>query len=436
MLRMLIIADDLSGAADCAIAGTSTGMRAAVVLSEEGAELNAEVLSLDSDTRHLQPHLAANRVSGLMRRYSKNPNLLVYKKVDSTLRGNVGAELAAILKVRRDLSSKNRRVVALLAPAFPAGGRTTVSGRQFVHGNPLHESETWQHQGSSCFADIPSMLQAAGLRPALVTLDQVRSGIDTLQHAISDLSSDADVLVCDAETAEDLQTIATASCVLGSETIWAGSAGLAYHLPRAAGLSNLTASSIPERFAPGPALIVVGSMSSVSRRQVAALAEAQDVEVVSIPLQVLLAGALSEQWTEFSVRLGKTLQQGGDIAVVLESVDQLDHGKGRLLSSALAAMVSPFRDAVGSLVASGGETARAILERWSVASLRLIGELEPGLPFAVAEDRETALPVVTKAGAFGTSETLVRCLRYLNKLERITAGQNASFKGSRQPCDQ
>jgi D-threonate/D-erythronate kinase len=431
MLRMLIIADDLSGAADCAIACTSTGMRAAVALSEEGAELSAEVLSVDSDTRHLQSHLAADRVSGLMRRYSKNPNLLVYKKVDSTLRGNVGAELAAILKVRRDLSSARRRVIALLAPAFPAGGRTTVSGCQLVHGNPLHESETWQHQRSSCFTDIPSMLQAAGLRPALVTLDQVRSGTDALRHAISDLSSDADVLVCDAETDEDLHGIASASCVLGSETIWAGSAGLAYHLPRAMGLSNATASSIPERFARGPALIVMGSMSSVSHQQVAALVEAQAVEVVSIPPHVLLAGSISELWVEFSVKLGKTLQKDRDIAVVLGPVDQLDHSKGRLLSSALAAMVSPFRDAVGSLIASGGETARAILERWDVTSLRLIGELEPGLPFAVAEDRGTALPVVTKAGAFGTSQTLVRCLRYLNTLERSSAGQNASFKGSR-----
>jgi 4-hydroxythreonine-4-phosphate dehydrogenase len=94
-------------------------------------------------------------------------------------------------------------------------------------------------------------------------------------------------------------------------------------------------------------------------------------------------------------------------------------------------MVSPFRDTVGSLIATGGETARAILERWDITSLRLIGELEPGLPFAVAEDRGTALPVVTKAGAFGTSQTLVRCLRYLKTLERSSAGQNASFKGSR-----
>jgi D-threonate/D-erythronate kinase len=431
MLRMLIIADDLSGAADCAIACTNTGLRASVALSEENAELKAEVLSVDSNTRHLQAHLAADRVSGLMRRYSKSPNLLVYKKVDSTLRGNVGAELAAILKVRRDVSTTNRHVVALLAPAFPAGGRTTVNGRQFVHGNPLHESETWLHQRSSCFTDIPSMLRAAGLAPALVTLEQVRLGKDALQRAINNLSSDADVVVCDAETDEDLQTIVTASFVLGSETIWAGSAGLASHLPRAAGLSNATASSIPERFATGPALVVIGSMSNVSRQQIAALAEAQDVEVLSIPPHVLLAGSTSELWAEFSGKLDKRLQDGRDIAVVLESVDEFDHSKGRLLSSALASMVSPFRDTVGSLIASGGETARAILEHWGITFLRLIGELEPGLPFAVAEDRETALPVVTKAGALGNSQTLVRGLRYLNTLERSSAGQNAPFKGFR-----
>jgi 4-hydroxythreonine-4-phosphate dehydrogenase len=78
MLRMLILADDLSGAAACAIACTGTGMRAGVALKEEGTELNTEILSVDSDTRHLQPYQANDRVSGLMRRYSKNPNLLVY----------------------------------------------------------------------------------------------------------------------------------------------------------------------------------------------------------------------------------------------------------------------------------------------------------------------------------------------------------------------
>jgi uncharacterized protein YgbK (DUF1537 family) len=430
MLRMLIIADDLSGAADCAVACTRTGMTAAVALNDQGTHVGIDVLAVDSDTRHLEPHLAADRVSALMRRHGKQPNLLVYKKIDSTIRGNIGAELAAILKVRRDLGASNQRVVVLLAPAFPAGGRTTVDGCQFVHGKPLSQSETWQHQQSSCFRDIPSMLQAAGLQPALVTLDQVRSGTDALQHAIIHLSSDADALVCDAETDEDLQTIAIASCALGSEIIWAGSAGLAYHLPRAAGLSNAIASSIPERFATGPSLIVIGSISSVSRQQVAALTEAQQIENVSIPVHVLLAGSNSELWAEFSARVAKTLQQGGDIALVLESAGQLDHTKSRLLSSALAAMVSPFRDTVGSLVASGGETARAILERWGVASLRLIGELEPGLPLAVAEDQERSLTVVTKAGAFGNSQTLVRCLRYLNTLER-SAGKNPSFKGSR-----
>jgi uncharacterized protein YgbK (DUF1537 family) len=424
MLRMLILADDLSGAADCAIACTGTGMSAVVSLGDEAPNISGEVLALDSDSRHLEPHAAANRVTALVRRYAGQSKLLVYKKVDSTLRGNIGAEVAAILNARREHSLTQQRIVALLAPAFPAGGRTTVNGCQFVHGEPLHLSETWQHQQCSCLTDISSMVQAEGLRTALVKLDRVRAGDDSLRRTLSDLALNSDVLVCDAETDEDLKAIAVASSVLGSETIWVGSAGLAYHLPQAVGLSNTSSPPAPTDFAAGPALIVIGSMSTVSRRQAAALAEISNIEVLSILPSILLLQPESPAWTEYAEKISKALRSGRDLAIVLEQADKLDSSKGRLLSSALAAMVSPSKDTVGSLVASGGETARAILDRWGITSLRMLGELEPGLPFAIAEGHKRALPVVTKAGAFGNSQTLVRCLQHLKSLERSTAQQD------------
>jgi D-threonate/D-erythronate kinase len=424
MLRMLIIADDLSGAADCAIACTGTGMSAVVSLNDETSDISSEVLAVDSDSRHLEPHVAADRVAALMHCHAEQSNLLVYKKVDSTLRGNVGAEVASILQARREHSSTKRRIVALLAPAFPAGGRTTVNGCQLVHGEPLHMSETWQHQQLACLTDIPSMIQAESLRSALVELDRVRAGNDSLRRTLSDLALDSDVLVCDAETDEDLKAIAVASSVLGSETIWVGSAGLAYHLPRATGLSNTSSRPAPADFAAGPALIVIGSMSTVSRRQVAALAEASDIEVFSIPPHALLSQQESTAWVEYAEKISRVLRSGRDLAIILEPEDKLDSSKGRLLSSALATILSPFRDTVGSLVASGGETARAILDRWGITSLRMLGELEPGLPFAITEGHKRALPVVTKAGAFGNSQTLVRCLQHLKSLERSTAQQD------------
>ena len=81
-------------------------------------------------------------------------------------------------------------------------------------------------------------------------------------------------------------------------------------------------------------------------------------------------------------------------------------------------MLAPHAALVGALVATGGETARAILDGWGIASLFMLGELEPGLPFSFARIGGRPLPVLTKAGAFGSQETLVSCWRFFTSLMR------------------
>ncbi|HEY9125902.1 MAG TPA: four-carbon acid sugar kinase family protein, partial [Acidobacteriaceae bacterium] len=87
MRQLLIIADDLSGAADCANACMSAGLRAVVTFDESENALQSDVLSVDCDTRHLEPRQAAARVTEVMRSYVANhPDLLLIKKIDSSLR--------------------------------------------------------------------------------------------------------------------------------------------------------------------------------------------------------------------------------------------------------------------------------------------------------------------------------------------------------------
>ena len=425
MRRMLILADDLSGASDCATACIGAGLSAAVVLGDLEHDPGSDVLAVDCDTRHIEPAAAADQMVRLLQRYQGGREYLLFKKLDSTLRGNVAAELAAVLGVRRESSAAGSRVVAVMAPAFPFGGRTTVGGHQFVHGSPLHTSETWRRRisssGSSSPTHIPSLLTLSGLRPAHIALELVRSGENALRQAITGQATGADVadvLVCDAETDDDLRTIALASLVLGQETVWAGSAGLARHLPFAAGLSAASAPLHPRSFAAGPVLLVIGSMSSVSREQVEVLGRQSALAVLLIPPVVLLAGPQSPQWSDNVRRLRATLLAGSDVVVALEAMGPVDHSVGRLLSRALATMMASFADTVGALVASGGETARAILEVWGVTGLRMVGELEPGLPFAVTEGWRRALPVLTKAGAFGNAQSLVHCRQFLHTLDR------------------
>jgi uncharacterized protein YgbK (DUF1537 family) len=419
MRQLLIIADDLSGAADCANACMSSGLSATVTFEDSNHHLDSEVLSVDCDTRHLEPHEAAARVAQFMDAYASNvTDLLIFKKVDSTLRGNVGAELSAALRERRQVAHGNRRIVSVMAPAFPAGGRTTVDGHQRVHGKPLHETEMWIHNRLSGPAHIPTLLSRAGLKPSALGLELVRSGNAQLQDAMLRIAETADVLVCDVVTDDDLRAIAEASLVLGRQTLWAGSAGLAHHLPHVAGLTGEMAAPQPPEILEGPTLFVIGSMSSVSHVQSTRLATNTPVATIHISPRVLLAGAESPRWREIAARVAASLQAGRDTLVKLDGGEWIDPLERRYLTNALGAMFAPVGETVGALVASGGETARAILDGWGITSLQMVGEVEAGLPYSVARIGNRSLPVLTKAGAFGSPETLMRCWDFLNLLER------------------
>jgi D-threonate/D-erythronate kinase len=431
MARMLVIADDLTGAADCAVACASHGLRSMVVLGN-CRDADADVLAIDANTRAMQPEQAAAEIARLMRAHGCGPETLVYKKIDSTLRGNVAVELAAVLEARRALASSGARTVAVLAPAFPATGRTTINGRQLVSGLPLEETALWQYETMPARSHIGEMLGAAQLRSALVALDTIRCGGEALRGAMQKLSRDADVLVCDAETDEDLRAIAEASMTLGPDTIWAGSAGLAYPLPPAAGLARQPNAQPKTRsgepLAMGPTLFVVGTGSSVSREQVRVLESWSDTVVLRTAPRILLAEAPLPEWRAHRALLERALSAGRDVAIIPEA-EPLPEGQGPMLAAALAELVQPLAEAAGALVATGGETARAIFDAWGIAALRIVGEVEPGLPYSIAAGWRRPLPVLTKAGGFGRPETLLHCRQFLRALDRAGAAQPAFSKG-------
>jgi D-threonate/D-erythronate kinase len=419
MRRMVMIADDLSGAADCGIACANHGLPTVVLLDGAEGGSDVEVLAVDADTRWRDQQSAARVTARLVCQYASDDRCLFFKKLDSTLRGHVAAELAAALEVRR--SGAGGRVVAVMAPAFPANGRTTANGRQFIHGRPLEESEIWQREHLPARSHIPEMLAEARLNSAVVSTACVRSGVHSLQEAIRRLADEADVIVCDAETDEDLRAIATASMVLGPRTVWAGSAGLAYHLPLVAGFTQTAVSAPDVALADGPTLFVIGSLSGVSREQAAILAARGDVVTVNLSPHMLIEGAGSQQWKAHEQELGDAVEAGTDVMLLPDSNHRMTSEQGPLLCSALAKMAAHLAGRVGALVATGGESARAVLHGWGVNKLRLLGELETGLPVSVTEGWSRALPVLTKAGGFGTPQTLLRCHEFLRELDRNSA---------------
>jgi 4-hydroxythreonine-4-phosphate dehydrogenase len=431
MPRILILADDLSGAADCAAASAASGLSATVALDLSDLNHPSEILSVDCDTRHLDGAQAATRVAQVLRPYGSDHDLVLFKKIDSTLRGNIAAELAAMLAVRRAAAPPGQHVVAVMAPAFPAGGRTTVDGHQLLHGKALHESEIWRHQSWSGPTHIPSMLALENLRTVLLGLDIVRSGWKALGEAMVKSAISADVLVCDAETDADLRAITQASMTLGKQTIWAGSAGLATHLPQVTGHSGAISPAERVKLAEGPTLIVIGSISSVSRHQADVLEQESTADVLRMACSVLLAGPWSSQWSEYARDVATKLRLHHDVVVILEAREPIQSNNGRFLSEALGTLLEPHRNTVGAIVATGGETARAIFDHWQVKRLRMITEIEPGLPLSIASVGDRNLPVLTKAGAFGNGQTLNHCWKFLQVLDRSGAIVNPTPEGFR-----
>ncbi len=350
MPRVLILADDLTGAADSAAAFLGRARRVAVLLHLR-ARSQAEVVALDMDTRSRTERDARSIVKQAFAGRAARSARILFKKVDSTLRGHVAAELAAASR------ATGRRPV-LFAPAFPAQGRTVRDATLFLRGKRFS-------------GDLRGLLAGAGLPAALVDSAMVR-GRDLAGALRSALATGARALACDAATDADLDALARAGLALRPRPLFVGSAGLARALAR-----NLPAKrAAPRRISsPRPVIAVVGSASAVSVRQ---------------------AERLARDRSGFLVQMAWTREPGRrDIPAVRRL--------GRIVA----------RQAPGAhYVLTGGETARAVLAARGIRELRLLGEVEPGVPFGMARDGTL---VCTKAGGFGMPDTLVRCVAKLRR---------------------
>ncbi|WP_431857475.1 four-carbon acid sugar kinase family protein [Azospirillum sp.] len=410
MPDILILADDLSGAADCGITFASVGLDTVVLLDQRGALPDADALALDLDTRRLPAGPAAALAVDAVR-LLHTPGSPLYKKIDSTLRGNWAAETAAI---HTALVAGGEAPLAVVAPAFPATGRTTRQGRLLVEGTPLEETEIWRREGIPGVADLPALLRAAGLTVALADLALIRRGGEALRAALAGwLEEGVNALACDAESEEDLAALARATAAVRRRVFWVGSAGLARHLASALGLARESALPVPAMpTPPDPVLTIVGSLSCVARAQAKELAAQPGVRRLSIAPPVLRLGPGTAEWGHAEQDLREALGSGDDLLLTMETGDSPDIGadltEGHALAVALGRLVHEQAPRIGGLVVAGGETARAVLAALGINAIRLLGEVEPGVPLGLAEGART-LPVITKAGAFGSPDTLVRC---------------------------
>ena len=346
-VEWVIQADDLTGAADTAVGFAAAGLPTAVLPWPPAPPPDAAVIAFDTASRDLDPGAAADRAGRVAEWFAGHcdEQAWLYKKLDSTLRGNAAAELGAVEQALCAAGRCPSRVV--IAPAFPALGRTTVDGRQ-----------RW---------DVEAV-DVAGL------LGEPEDGR-------------VERVVVDARHSEDLDALAHTLETQPGRPLLVGSGGLA-----AAHAARRRAPSPPATAPPaaGPVLVVSGSRTPLAARQADALCRARPLDRV--------APADGEG-------AARALEAGSDVLLVApgESTPDVAGSLGRAAARAL-------RTAMPRLViAVGGDTAHAVCAALGVEALWAEREAAPGAPLlrgTLADGR--GLRLVMKSGSFGDDEVLAR----------------------------
>ena len=405
-----IIADDLTGSLDTGLQFRKKGLLTIVPLKIGRKPPPAQALVLNTDSRNLPGKLAYRRVSKVCRNLQAKA---IYKKIDSTMRGNVGQEILAILDARNIPK-------AIIVPTVPSQGRTVERGILRVHGIPLlrtsYSRDPFHPIWTSRIADL--LRKETGVPTGHLTLGEIRKGPVHLAEKIE--KNHAHLLVADAVLQSDLQSIASAWKLLSGRLLACGSVGLAVELGSPVSRVKKNKSPIARR----PLLIIAASQNPRTAEQLEEACHRFDLPMLEPDLlrltnpksTALEVAALSESIVRISLK---------SPGVLLATTFQ-EHlpGKEQWIPRALGKVVIRVleRTRLGGLILTGGDLAMGVCMQLSSSALRIEEEVLPGIPCSTLTDgRFKGLHLVTKAGGFGEKDALWRMIQYLR-------GKNGSQK--------
>ena len=374
-----VIADDLTGAAEVGAVGLRHGLRAEIIVSGE-LYPGTDLVCVNTDSRSCAPSEAADRTAVAASRLRASGARWIYKKVDSVLRGPVTAELEAIMG-RLGLK------LALLVPANPSLGRVMQSGRYFIRGRPLHETE---------FAHDPEYpRRSSNVLDLLATAEGLPIRVCRAKEAIPA----AGIVIGEAGTSRDLHHWAGR---LNSDILPAG--GVEFFAALMAAAGHKVASSRSDtavRSAAGGELLVCGSTSE-SAEEFVNMARASGTPVFSLPAAL--------KWdTEFAASAVEAAAQPAVIAFRLHRRIILNVGlphvrelaRARLLAVHLSKMAQTvLRQAnIGHIYVEGGATAMQLIRQLGWKRMAVMRELAQGVVTVRAVDAPSPLLTI-KPGSY------------------------------------
>lgn len=381
-VECILIADDLTGACDTGVQFARCGLscRVELNLSRYRTPAMTDVLAFNTNSRADTAELCRRKIEELAVGCSGLRANAIFKKVDSTLRGNVGEEIATAMRAFEC-------EFTIIAPAFPAMGRLVRDGIL-----------RWVDCSGSGQIDICSILAQQGIsREKIVPMSSASR--DPIGEVDAHVLNGKQFFVVDCKSLHDLHFAVAVGTAISRRILWVGSAGLglalADRMARSGSRKSVSATTDVSM------LFVIGSTHPATLRQKATLLRATDaIEVAPTAEGVAVArGALRSK---------------------RHLIVTIEHGKNsesylRKFFDSLAGL------RVAALFLAGGDTGMLICNAIGAHSIDLRDEIEPGFPWGILDGGMFhGLPVASKAGGFGDADALLSCAEFFASAQRAS----------------
>lgn len=405
MVKLLIIADDFTGALDTGVKFAKQGAVTKVVAGtgwdfshmEEGGP---DVLVADTETRHIAAEAAYQIVYQLVKK-AKNAGVeCIFKKTDSGLRGNIGSELAAALEASGE-------PVLHFIPAFPAMNRITKHGIHYIDGVPVHQSvfgkDPFDPVNSSDVAEIIG--RQSSIPVSLHRSDQTPGRFPS-------------IWLYDAESEEDMERIGRELAEKNELRVIAGCAGLAAVLPP---LLSLTGREPIKLRLKESILVVCGSINPVTQKQLDYAQKSGFARIRLTPEQKLKEGYPEspegereiQNWIEILKKNGRCIIDTNDLSLSEETLvyAQMKQISRETMRDRIAWNLGSFLKRVmecevdSTIMVTGGDTLMGFMKQIEGSEITPVCELAPGIVLSVFKKDGHSIEIITKSGGFG-SETL------------------------------
>jgi uncharacterized protein YgbK (DUF1537 family) len=413
------VTDDLTGANDTGVQFGKRKFRSIVITNKDDIQSSFkefDVVVVDTESRSDDKETAYSKTYEIGKIAKALHIKYIYKKLDSTFRGNIGAEISGLMDALKFQH-------ALIVPALPSNDRITKNGNVYVNGQLLAETEIADDPKTPVKeSHIPTIIsQQTDKSIKVIDEGDVSSGRQTIIEKVQrHIRNNIHMIVIDAIKNEDLDNIASAIAGIEKKVLLVGSSGLAEYLPKYFKFKRERKSNI----------IIAGSVSEVTRKQIAYAKEKLAVSLIDVDVEKLFSGNHRQEKRRIIDMIKKSSRTGEDIiirsaasnATVAKSFKLgLEHGWSRSkVSDSISSFLGEIaRDIIheikiNGVMFTGGDTAIKAAQCLKISGTVVLDEILPGIPFGYFVDEQyKGITVVSKAGAFGNEDAIFQVLNFL-----------------------